>query len=513
MSNDTVNSLEAAQDVWAKFANNVTIYSAKIIAAAVEAGPNLWRRMKQDLDDVGLSAHELAKVPAPPILTAPGVQQIHLSDDALKDVTDTLNKQREALDKAAEKAKQHADAIGRLRDQLTGRGAIQAALDMNEALRASLPIQALDDEAKKQINKTMGEAIAAYQRFGQVVPPAINQAYVLTMQLPPAIRGVTNVIKDLGTEAEITIPKLYDLPKPVAITGDELELLGRKSSLTLKDLIPEAAKKSQFSVEDLARSIQQLAQISGGAFGGVAQSIGTMIGALDTALKGINQIKSVDWQKGGTWQGILSTTTGIMGIVSAAITATKAIFDLFNNHHGRDLVIDFADNLGGFDALHNALLKGGDAGEALWIKLTQGVGRNNPEQAKSVIAEVQRFLDTLGNTKVSPEIDVQVNYPDNMPSEPPDTDPGYASGTPGLGFVNFGARRPTWLHGDEAVIPRGKVGDLAAQLAAAMGGGGGDSEIHVYIGNEELNGHIVKVARKDAAKGGTRARATVGRSY
>jgi hypothetical protein len=62
-------------------------------------------------------------------------------------------------------------------------------------------------------------------------------------------------------------------------------------------------------------------------------------------------------------------------------------------------------------------------------------------------------------------------------------------------------------------FPRSKVGDLAGQIAAAMGGGGGDSEIHVYIGNEELDGRIVKVARKDAATGGLRTRVTAGRSY
>jgi hypothetical protein len=278
-------------------------------------------------------------------------------------------------------------------------------------------------------------------------------------------------------------------------------------------LIPEGAKQSKIGMDDLSRSISQLAQISGGAFSGIAQSLGTLIGAASTFHDSLQQVRNVDWKNGSTFQGILSTTTGILGMVSAAITAAKAIANLFDRNKGRDLVVDFAANLGGFDALHNALLQGGAAGEALWIKLTQGVGKNNPEQAKQVIAEVQRFLDELGKTVVSPTIAPHVEWPDNMPSEPPDTDPGYASGTPGLGFVSFGTRKPTWLHGDEAVIPRHKVGDLAAQIAAAMGGGGGDSEIHVYIGNEELDGRIVKVARKDAAKGGTRQRATVGRSY
>jgi hypothetical protein len=376
------------------------------------------------------------------------------------------------------------------------------AIAAGKALREQMEaFKAAESAGKKHTDTTRAATIATRDLKNEIIP-AIHYT-----------EGWEGAISSFSERVKLTIPVLEDLPKPVAITSAELELLGRRSSLTMSEMIPAAAKKSVDHLDELARAVSQLSQIAGGAFSGIAQSIGTVIGALDAAHKGMNQIKAIDWKNGSTWEGILSTTTGIMGIVSAAIAATKAIFDLFNNHHGRDLVIDFADNLGGFDALHASLLQGGAAGEALWIKLTQGVGKNNPEQAKQVIAEVQRFLDALGNTKVSPEIDVQVNYPDSMPSEPPDNSPGYASGTPGLGFVNFGARKPIWAHGDEAIIPRSKVGDLAGQIAAAMGGGGGDSEIHVYIGNEELDGRIVKVARKDAATGGLRTRVTAGRSY
>jgi hypothetical protein len=336
----------------------------------------------------------------------------------------------------------------------------------------------------------------------------------LKNEIIPAIHyteGWEGAISSFWQKVKLTIPTLEDLPRPIALTSQALEEMGIKTTV-FKEL-PEQAKTARVTIDDLSRSISQLAQISGGAFSGIAQSLGTLIGAASTFHDSLQQVRNVDWKNGSTFQGILSTTTGILGMVSAAITAAKAIANLFDRNKGRDLVVDFAANLGGFDALHTALLQGGDAGEALWVKLTQGVGKNNPEQAKQVIAEVQRFLDELGKTVVSPTIAPHVEWPDNMPSEPPDTDPGYASGTPGLGFVSFGTRKPTWLHGDEAVIPRHKVGDLASQIAAAMGGGGGDAEVHVYIGNEELDGRIVKVARKDAAKGGTRQRATVGRSY
>lgn len=45
---------------------------------------------------------------------------------------------------------------------------------------------------------------------------------------------------------------------------------------------------------------------------------------------------------------------------------------------------------------------------------------------------------------------------------------GFAEGTPGLDFSNFGAVTSTQLHGEEAVIPRGKGHMLAGEIAGSM---------------------------------------------
>ncbi len=49
---------------------------------------------------------------------------------------------------------------------------------------------------------------------------------------------------------------------------------------------------------------------------------------------------------------------------------------------------------------------------------------------------------------------------------------GYKTGTPGLDFANFGRQTQTMLHGEEAVIPRGKGHQLAGEIASAMPGDG-----------------------------------------
>jgi hypothetical protein len=160
----------------------------------------------------------------------------------------------------------------------------------------------------------------------------------------------------------------------------------------------------------------------------------------------------------------------------------NALTDLSSIHWAKTLTE-------GFDQVTDAIHKLTDA-------ITRGVGG---------------ALDDIGRRVVHPRIEPV--YEGSAP-EPRDTDPGYASGTPGLGFVNFGARRPTWLHGNEAVIPQGKVSDLAAQIAAAGGvGGGGEIVVHVYVGNEQLDARTIKVTREDAARGGLRPRVTAGRSY
>lgn len=53
---------------------------------------------------------------------------------------------------------------------------------------------------------------------------------------------------------------------------------------------------------------------------------------------------------------------------------------------------------------------------------------------------------------------------------------GFRGGTPGLDFQDFGTVSPELLHGEEAVVPRGKGHVLAAEIAAALPRGGrGDS--------------------------------------
>jgi hypothetical protein len=71
---------------------------------------------------------------------------------------------------------------------------------------------------------------------------------------------------------------------------------------------------------------------------------------------------------------------------------------LFDRHKGRDSVVAFAAEMGGFDALHAKLLEVGAAGEAAWVKLTQGTPSGNKDVAAQ---NIQMVIDLLNKQKVA----------------------------------------------------------------------------------------------------------------
>lgn len=511
MSKETIETLDGLGDAIVRAGTKTKNFFGEALAKAVNIPRDLIRDMKADLDRLGISIDTIvAKAPGiPAAFRGQGaIRLAPLNTEEIAQIEDGLNKERKALDETAKAADQHAQKIKELNDAIFGRTAIAAANDYVQALGPINNLSKVSAENQKKINATVLEAIEAYDRLGKTAPAALNQIYVLTASLPEATRGITNVIKDLGYEAEVALPKLYDLPKPVAITSEELELLGRKSSLTMKDLIPAAAEKSKVSLDSISRAIAEMATIAGGSFGSVVRDLGSLVAAASTAQHSIETMKDAANSK-DKFESIVGMTSGILGIVTAAIQAGKAIADLFDRNKGRDLVVNFADTFGGFDELHKKLADLGDEGEQLWIKLTQGVGRNNPQQAQAAIDEVtaalekqkqkqdqvtnvteetalatietasqaSQALDLVGQkleTNIGQWADWSASVMSEIskvaasvgavavPSPSGSAMPGFAGGTHGA-YVDFGVGQPVVLHGRERIMTEGE----------AHGGGGG----------------------------------------
>lgn len=82
-----------------------------------------------------------------------------------------------------------------------------------------------------------------------------------------------------------------------------------------------------------------------------------------------------------------------------------------------------------------------------------------------------RARSAIDNIPRNISIDVSGNY--NWPELPDFSSgyPGFAGGTPGLGFKNFGSGTLAMLHGEEAVVPKNRAADFASMQ---VGGGVGE---------------------------------------
>jgi hypothetical protein len=177
-------------------------------------------------------------------------------------------------------------------------------------------------------------------------------------------------------------------------------------------MMPTFTNIFQRTVQGIPKLIQD-ALTGGGGFGGGLKAIlsglgGDLGGRLfgDIAGKLSNTLFNTFGQAATQALGVI--IPGLGQALGAAIGPLMSkVFGAFDRNKGRDLVKEFADKMGGFDGpggLHAKLLELGDEGERLWIRLTQGVGRNNPEQARAAIAAIEEaFAKARDTAKASGE--------------------------------------------------------------------------------------------------------------
>lgn len=142
-------------------------------------------------------------------------------------------------------------------------------------------------------------------------------------------------------------------------------------------------------------------QGGGDVFKSVFSHIGKTIMSEENALTGMlhNGISKISTKIGGEFGAQLSMTLGaalpaIGALLGPAMSALgDKLFGALFGSKGRDLVKEFAATFeGGFDGLREKLNALGSEGERLWVQLTQGVGKNNPAQAKAAIEAIEKAL-------------------------------------------------------------------------------------------------------------------------
>jgi hypothetical protein len=328
---------------------------------------------------------------------------------------------------AAAEAKKHAEEIAKLRLELTGAGIVKGLSDVNEALgKEASNLRQLPLDALTKINNAVEAGIDLYRRRGQAAPEALHiESLAIKAALDEARRaqdefdklhgpvtfGKTSGI-DLGNiptakNADGSIMGNGSLLSGTALGKDMTNaLLLGTSNIDTAAVAAAAAKKVKGMIgpgfwKDTFGSPQQLGVALSDAAMGAIQGGGNVLGAVSGTLGGqlgTGVAKSLGGSLLKDGAGLFSKALG--GVISSALPvvgsligplATKLWNSLFGSA-GRDAVKDFAAKNGGFDALHASLGVLGAEGEKLWINLTQGVGKNNPAEAKKAIDAINDAL-------------------------------------------------------------------------------------------------------------------------
>jgi hypothetical protein len=124
---------------------------------------------------------------------------------------------------------------------------------------------------------------------------------------------------------------------------DPSVLTGPLPSLELiKPEVPETLKAAKNGLDDIARSLAQLAQISGDSFGGILQGISRTIAGLDVMSKSLKTLKN----PGAGVSGLLNQISAGLSIGIAAFDIGKQIFDAFHDTEAEKIAHDIGRDLG-----------------------------------------------------------------------------------------------------------------------------------------------------------------------
>lgn len=397
MSEATIKSLEEAGDAWERLANKVTILSGNIIAAVMDT---TTQATKSWTDFVMFADNAIKFGVGTAAAMAQQQAEISRGGQKAKDVyfgtAGAVTKTKEELDAAAAAAKRWADALDASFRKFSGKDLAEQAKILDITFRRMSESGLLTADRVKAI----AEEAAKLSEQGAVLSPRLWEIVRASGALDIEIAKGAKGIEDFTTSVQLAIPAAVQIQQAIdalkVTWGDwgAISNVGFKAETgfgpAIKQIEQDAADAKK-RIDALAQAFAQLAQIAGGSLGEIVRGFGTLIASADTAKKSIDSIKG-GFSKGG-FSGILEMTTGILGLASAAISAGKAIAGLFNRDKGRDVVEDFAQSMGGFDALHRKLGELGAEGEKLWVALTQGVGRNNPDQARAAVEAVTKALE------------------------------------------------------------------------------------------------------------------------
>jgi hypothetical protein len=316
----------------------------------------------------------------------------------------------------------YAKSIATLADKLSGRDAIKSADDLVVALAKLPPIGRLTKDAQIEIARTMEAAIAVYVAAGKTIPAEYQRiamaaraaSSTVNDAMKSQIEGMQKAWSQVGGIKLDRIPIAFGFEDPSWATRESLKAtrsfvglvqqidtvaVGKAAAQRMKDAFGPSfwtqtfGSSSQFGAglgAALMGAIQGGGSPVNAAGGFIGQQIGTSVASKMAGSLLKDGAGMLSKSLGGLLNAVLPGIGALMGPLLGKVWS--GIKGLFGGADGRKMVEEFAASMGGFDALHVKLQALGAAGEQLWIKLTQGVGRNDAKAAAAAIDEVTAAL-------------------------------------------------------------------------------------------------------------------------
>ena len=390
MSDKTVKALDAAGDAWSKFTLQIKVWAAESYN---------WIGRQFDLfianfyDRISALYVYLSKASALAAKILPSA-----AGGATAAAIGTA---------AMDTAKWFHDAANGIRQQ--GNAAASAAPKVQGLFTTTADAKAAAKALAEQYRQNLKDAArqeATEQRYTELLretEEALTDATRSSIQSRVAQSQLHDELHR-GAAEWLAYQRALELAKGSApllgVTGgsptDQLPLTSpiptapQKAPGLLAQMFGSAAAFGQSITQSILGAIQgggNVGQAAGGAIGssvlgGVAKKLTTGIG--DTAAK-------VTGWMGGALNAALPVLGSLLGSFGGKLI--EKIVGAFDRDKGRDVVEAFAKSLGGFDALHAKLGTLGAEGERLWVRLTQGVGRNDPKAAQAAVDAVTAALD------------------------------------------------------------------------------------------------------------------------
>jgi antitoxin component HigA of HigAB toxin-antitoxin module len=423
MSNDTIDSLEAAQDAWSSLSNSVVIATGTIIGHTISAakemtssasgfatwvqnaikhGPAVAFTFADAATQAKKAAKELTEEQKTGIQhlikignSAEAVSELfgEASEAALKygrslseaaKPTAKTKEETEALEKAQKKAQQaaeqHAAAITSLRDSMFGNGAIKAANDLTQALGSVTNISKLSKEQQAEVNVKIGEATEALTRLGKKAPETYRAWFEATAPAAAELKKLDlGLINLKGTVETLPSRPIQELSERTLSLVENLKLLpiGKRAIDGLADATEEFSREAK-EAEERQKRWNDATKVAEERSKRFDQSIGE----LASSLSNLANIA------GGTFGGIVRDIGTMISALDTAKKSQKAFSEGLGDFRSGDTLTGILGMASGIGGIASAAIS---AGKAIW-------GMFSKTESKKVNDLRDEFLLTFGVT-------------------------------------------------------------------------------------------------------------------